>query len=89
MQHLPSARIANEARAQTTANMARSKQAMPVKRATSSEYISKHDRFPKNSTDLAARVKDNVQSLAAGARDEPGSGMLQLLICVGGIYASL
>lgn len=89
MQHLPSARTANEARVQTTANMARSKQAMPVKRATSSEYISKHDRFPKNNTDLAAQAKDTVKALAAGGRDEPGSGMLQLLICVGGIYASL
>lgn len=62
---------------------------MPVKRATSSEYISKHDRFPKNTTELVARAKDNAQALAAGARDDSGSGMLQLLICVGGIYASL
>lgn len=69
--------------------MARSKQAMPVQRATSSEYISKHDRFPKKTTDLAAKAKDNVQALAPAARDDSGSGMLQLLICVGGIYASL
>lgn len=62
---------------------------MPVQRATSSEYISKHDRFPKNTTDLAARAKDEVTALAPGPREDPGSGMLQLLICVGGIYASL
>lgn len=73
----------------TAANMARSKQAMPVQRTTSSEYISKHDRFPKNTTDLAARAKDNAQALATVARDDSGSGMFQLLICVGGIYASL
>lgn len=62
---------------------------MPVQRAASSEYISKHDRFPKKTTDLAAKAKDNVQALAPAARDDSGSGMLQLLICVGGIYASL
>jgi len=62
---------------------------MPVKRATSSEYISKHDRFPKNTTDLAARAKDEVKVLAPRAREDSGPGMIQLLICVGGIYASL
>lgn len=60
-----------------------------MQRATSSEYISKHDRFPKKTTDLAARAKDEVKALAPGAREDSGPGMLQLLICVGGIYASL
>ncbi|KAJ0109256.1 hypothetical protein J7T55_009587 [Diaporthe amygdali] len=69
--------------------MARSKQAMPVQRATSSEYISKHDRFPKDTADVAARAKTGIAKVVAAApREDSGSGMFQLLICVGGIYAS-
>lgn len=63
---------------------------MPVQRATSSEYISKHDRFPKDTADVAARAKTGIAKVVAAApREDSGSGMFQLLICVGGIYASL
>lgn len=74
--------------------MARSKQAMPVRRAPSSEYISKQDRFPKNATDVAVSANGNGNSngsaqVAVKPRKDPVAGVFQLLVCVGGIYASL
>ncbi|KUI65431.1 hypothetical protein VM1G_00282 [Cytospora mali] len=69
--------------------MARSKQAMPVKRAPSSEYISKNDRYPKNATDVVTGANGNGNArVAAKPREDAVAGVLQLLICVGGIYAS-
>jgi hypothetical protein len=74
--------------------MARSKQAMPVKRAPSSEYISKQDRFTKSETDMAVGAHGNSNGnanaqVAAKPREDAVAGVFQLLICVGGIYASL
>ncbi|ROV98208.1 hypothetical protein VSDG_04457 [Cytospora chrysosperma] len=73
--------------------MARSKQAMPVKRAPSSEYISKQDRFTKSATDMAVGAHGNSNGnasaqVAAKHREDAAAGVFQLLICVGGIYAS-
>lgn len=72
--------------------MARSKQALPVKRAPSSEYISKQDRFPKSATDVAVSANGNGignAQVAARPREDAVAGVFQLLVCVGGIYASL
>lgn len=76
--------------------MARSKQAVPVRREPSSEYISKQDRFSKNTTDVAASANGHGNGngngnakVAARPREDAVAGVFQLLVCVGGIYASL
>jgi hypothetical protein len=72
--------------------MARTKP-IPVRRETSSEYISKHDRVLKStkSADSQANGKDQNGTLADLKRDDapPEAGVFQLMIAVAGIYASL
>ncbi|KAK5664029.1 hypothetical protein OQA88_243 [Cercophora sp. LCS_1] len=64
--------------------MARSKQATPVRREPSSEYVSKYDRSPSNSKPNGkAEVSRPV---AAPAKKE--AGIVTLIIDVAGIYAS-
>jgi solute carrier family 35 (UDP-galactose transporter), member B1 len=69
--------------------MARTKQPAPVRRETSSEYISKHDRVVKKGTvsNGTANGKDEVPPISAGF--EKNTGLLQVAIAVGGIYGSL
>lgn len=78
--------------------MARSKQAVPVRREPSSEYISKQDRFSKNAADVAGSTNgygngngngNGNAMVAARPREDAVAGVFQLLVCVGGIYASL
>lgn len=75
--------------------MARSKQAAPIRRQTSSEYTGKHDRISNRGEmadkhtngDVAAKISGRGDSLT---KDASGSaGAMQLLICVAGIYGSL
>ncbi|OLN93988.1 UDP-galactose transporter-like protein 1 [Colletotrichum chlorophyti] len=70
--------------------MARSKQAAPIRRQTSSEYISKRDtlaRTPSNGNGVAiSKTNGKVSASAPVEAKEPGA--LQILIAVGGIYAS-
>jgi len=71
--------------------MARSK-TIPIRRETSSEYISKHDRTPNMADGSVANGSPDGKASAAApathsAQWEPG--LTQLAIAVGGIYASL
>lgn len=70
--------------------MARSKQATPVRRQTSSEYFSKQDlaRTPSNGAAKPNGKADSVVAPAAHVETRE-AGALQILIAVGGIYASL
>lgn len=78
--------------------MARSKQATPIRRQTSSEYFSKADtlkRTPSNSNGAATSVATKeangkvVATPASAVVEAKEAGALQILIAVGGIYASL
>ncbi|KAK1475784.1 UAA transporter [Colletotrichum cuscutae] len=77
--------------------MARSKQATPIRRQTSSEYFSKADtlkRTPSNSNGAATSVTTKeangkvVATPASAVVEAKEAGALQILIAVGGIYAS-
>ena len=75
--------------------MARSKQATPLRRETSSEYFSKHTpsngttKVPARNAD-AGDTGDMVPGIAASlVVERKDAGIVQLLIAVGGIYASL
>jgi len=63
--------------------MARTKQATPIRREASSEYFTHNAMDRKASTPSLGVIK------AAKALEGSGPGALQLLIAVGGIYASL
>lgn len=66
--------------------MARSKQAAPLRRETSSEYTGKHDRSPN---DNDAKADTQVAAQESSKDSGAGAGALQLMICVAGIYGSL
>jgi hypothetical protein len=57
-----------------------------MRRETSSEYISKHDRYSANGVAMNGNGKVAVVS-DAPAKKEPG--LAQLAIAVAGIYGSL
>ncbi|KAF3769851.1 UAA transporter [Cryphonectria parasitica EP155] len=69
--------------------MARTKAAAPIRRELSSEYTGKHDRTA-NGRDLAPKGANG--SVQAAKREsttqDSGAGVIQLLICVLGIYGS-
>lgn len=76
--------------------MARSKQATPIRRQTSSEYFSKADalaRTPSHGNGVATTAtssKSNGKvSVPAAPVEAKEAGVVQILIAVGGIYASL
>lgn len=68
--------------------MARSKQATPVRREPSSEYVSKYDRSPSNGK---PNGKPDASQLAAAPATpaKKDAGVVTLIIDVAGIYASL
>lgn len=68
-------------------DMARTKQPVPIRRDVSSEYTGKHDRTSPNGKDLMGKGANGVASKDAGSTSS--AGVLQLLICVAGIYGSL
>ena len=71
--------------------MARTK-GTPIRRETSSEYISKHDRTPRNATASKGAANGNLASAEVppiSAVLEKNNGLLQVAIAVGGIYGSL
>lgn len=77
--------------------MARTKQATPVRRNPSSEYISKEDRTPirslidkelTNGTTNGHTKESLLESVVPKAHQKE-AGALQFLIAVGGIYGSL
>jgi UDP-galactose transporter B1 len=67
--------------------MARSKQAPPIRREASSEYFSRKSSF-QGSGDSAKQSNGKVAAPAPRAEAKE-AGVLQLLIAVAGIYASL
>lgn len=69
--------------------MARSKQATPVRRQTSSEYFSKADLARTPSNGEATQPNGKAIAVAAAPVEAKEAGALQILIAVGGIYASL
>lgn len=78
--------------------MARSKQATPIRREASTEYFSKRD-VPKRTVSGETTAQSNgnlktavpvaVPTTASAAAKVSEAGALQILIAVGGIYASL
>ncbi|KAB5570409.1 UAA transporter [Coniochaeta sp. 2T2.1] len=67
--------------------MARTKQATPLRRETSSEYFSKHDRTPKKEAQLSNG--DALRRVASAATPSTGDNtVVQLVIAVSGIYGS-
>jgi UDP-galactose transporter B1 len=68
--------------------MARTKQATPLRRETSSEYFSKQDRTPRKQ-ELSSNGGINAQSILAKAVSKPDNTIVQLVIAVAGIYGSL
>lgn len=71
--------------------MARVKQATPLRRDPSSEYISKEDRTPRSlekSNGTNGHANGSVLK-AVEAKKPKEAGALQLLFAVGGIYGSL
>jgi UDP-galactose transporter B1 len=78
--------------------MGRTKQATPLRREVSSEYTSKADRTPRRvDRDSETTVKSNIANGHADGKATPGSvtkekkqpGLPQLIVAIGGIYASL
>jgi UDP-galactose transporter B1 len=71
--------------------MARVKQATPLRRDPSSEFISREDRNPRSLEKSNGANKDtNGSVLNALAPKQPKeAGVVQLLLAVGGIYGSL
>ncbi|KAH7354379.1 UAA transporter [Plectosphaerella cucumerina] len=76
--------------------MARSKQATPLRREASSEYFSRHDTPKRTVSGEAAPLLNGKAKEAAGAVSAPAAevvkaseaGAVQIVIAVGGIYAS-
>lgn len=75
--------------------MARTKQATPIRREPSSEYISKSDRSPKRMVATPAEASPKANGNARAVAVAPASpstkdaGVVTLIIDVAGIYASL
>jgi UDP-galactose transporter B1 len=71
--------------------MARSKQATPVRREESSEFISKKDRVLQRSASdtKEANGKAKGHHVAPKTSEKAEGGVLQLVIAVAGIYGSL
>lgn len=80
--------------------MARTKQANPIQRTTSSEYVTRQNGTPKRTAsftvvDEAGSTKTNgiaqvAESIAApSAMEQKEAGIVQLVIAVAGIYGSL
>jgi solute carrier family 35 (UDP-galactose transporter), member B1 len=75
--------------------MARTKQATPVRRNPSSEYISKEDRTPIRNLERAlngatnGHVNGSVLGSLVPKAQQKEAGALQFLVAVGGIYGSL
>lgn len=69
--------------------MARSKAPVPVRRVTSSEFTGKHDRVPNGQEASSKVVNRSTQIAPREASKESSAGVVQLLICVAGIYGSL
>lgn len=75
--------------------MARTKQATPIRREPSSEYISKSDRSPKRMVATPADASPTANGNANSAAVAPAppstkdAGVVTLIIDVAGIYASL
>ena len=68
--------------------MARTKQATPLRRETSSEYFSINDRTPKKEAQLSNG--DALRQVAQAATPQKGDNtIIQLVIAVSGIYGSL
>lgn len=68
--------------------MARSKQATPVRREPSSEYVSKYYRSPSNGkANDEADISQRTATPAIPAKKD--AGIVTLIIDVAGIYASL
>lgn len=68
--------------------MARTKQPAPIRREVSSEYTGKHDRTTPNGKEVTGKGANGVAS-SMDAPSGSSAGVLQLLICVAGIYGSL
>lgn len=72
--------------------MARSKAAVPIRRVTSSEYTGKHDRA-LNGQDVSSKAANGDAQVATPETSQDSkdssAGVVQLLICVAGIYGSL
>ncbi len=79
--------------------MARSKQATPIRREASTEYFSKRDVPKRTASSEMTASQSNGEAKPAVAVSLPSkapvvpnvseAGALQILIAVGGIYASL
>lgn len=67
--------------------MARTKQPVPIRREVSSEHTGKYDRIMPNGAELVGKDANDVASKDAALSSS--AGVLQLLICVAGIYGSL
>jgi solute carrier family 35 (UDP-galactose transporter), member B1 len=70
--------------------MARAKQATPIRREPSSEYVSKHDRTLQSNGKANGNANANAigtQTAKLPARKD--AGIATLVIDVAGIYASL
>jgi UDP-galactose transporter B1 len=68
--------------------MARTKQATPLRRETSSEYFSIHDRTPQKQA-RSPNGDANGQAVLSKAPAKPDNTIIQLVIAVAGIYGSL
>lgn len=70
--------------------MARTKQASPLKRepSHSNGLILENDDAGKTQSNGSAQLKEPIDKAAESAPAEQ-AGITQLIICVGGIYASL
>ncbi|KAM7202108.1 UAA transporter family domain containing protein [Naviculisporaceae sp. PSN 640] len=73
--------------------MARTKQATPVRREVSSEYLSKHDRAPKESGSVSPNGEANghvarAAEVSTAKLSKKEAGLVTLIIDVAGIYAS-
>lgn len=71
--------------------MARSKQATPIRRETSSEYFSKQDRTPRNKGAISGGKTEEANGHAAPLKKagKVDGVVLQLVVAVAGIYGSL
>lgn len=67
--------------------MARTKQPAPIRREISSEYTGKHDRIIPNGKEMVGKSAYGL--VGKDAASNSSAGILQLLICVAGIYGSL
>jgi UDP-galactose transporter B1 len=70
--------------------MARVKQATPLRRDPSSEFISREDRSPRNTKSNEINGVSHGSVAEALAPKQPNeAGFVQLLFAAGGIYGSL